>query len=139
MSESRRLATADGSSDCKRQDPVWDFPSTRTFDSPVFLSPWIDAVTFHVLFSLIIATTFFAFSVSNDFFSSICIVKRAPDGVQPAVAFGIAGREAAVIVGAEHGDGGACLGQAVGVDEVDVRKQPQGRLDRLGRHPSAPV
>ena len=45
----------------------------------------------------------------------------------------------AVVVGGQHGDGRAGLGQAVGVDEVHVRQQPQRPLDHRLRHPPAAV
>ncbi len=41
--------------------------------------------------------------------------------------------------GVEHGDGRAGLGQAVGVDEVDVGQVGQGALDQLERHAPAAV
>src|SRR5207248_4096623 len=65
--------------------------------------------------------------------------ERASGGAQPAAPGGIAGREAAVITGAEYGDGRACLGEAVGVDEIDMGQEAQGRLDGPGGHPPAPV
>ena len=45
----------------------------------------------------------------------------------------------AVVVGRQHGDRRAGLGEAVGVDEVDVRHQRQRPLDDRHRHPAAAV
>ena len=44
-----------------------------------------------------------------------------------------------MVVGGQHGDRRAGLGQSVGVDEVDVRHVAQRALDELERHPPAAV
>ena len=66
--------------------------------------------------------------------------QRLADRAEPAAHVRVvAGEGLAMVVGAEHGDGGAGLGEPVGVDEVDVRQERQGPLDHGHRHAPAAV
>ena len=63
-----------------------------------------------------------------------------PDRAQPGPDGRVrTGEGLPVLVGGEHGDGGAGLGQPVGVDQVDVGHVGQCALDELERHAPAAV
>jgi len=65
---------------------------------------------------------------------------RQTRGGQPGAAGPVPrGQRGAVLVGPQHGDGRAGLGQAVGVDEIDLGPHPQGALDDRQRHLGAAI